>query len=464
MKKRLALFLLLITSSLGAQSVFFESIFGSDTVPDYARSLKQLPDSFIYVAGFSNSGPHGGVDITLHKLDRYGRLRWTKYYGDSLDGSGLFLNTTRDGNLVLCGEMQTAQNGLDAFLYKIDTAGNVIWFHNYGGAQNQSVKFVQETRSGDFVLAGFATSGAMNDFYLLRTDAMGNTRWFNLYGGTDNDYADAVRELPSGDLIITGDTKSWGMGGYDVELVHLDSLGYPGWDYTYGDQWNNGCQGLLMTADKHLVGFGETEIAQFSAFDFYLEKIDTLGNSLWRHTFGGANADAAFSATELPDGYMLCGYSSSYAQGPISVVVLKTDTAANLQWAHEYGGPGIDLGYEIIPSLNNGFLVIGTTNVGGDDQCYLLHLDQGGWADVNDHAAEPESVTVYPNPSDGLFSLGTTLPERAVNVSVYDLAGRCLVTQPFSSTIDLRGKAAPGVYVLQVETEKRVVRKKIVVR
>ncbi|TND10627.1 MAG: hypothetical protein FD123_269 [Bacteroidetes bacterium] len=459
MLRTLVILSFLLVTRLSAQPVFFESLFGSAEY-DYARSLKQISSGSIFVAGYTYNGPFGGVDAALHKLDRFGNLVWTKYYGDSLDDLGLFLTLSSDGNLLLCGEKQTSSSGLDAFLAKIDTTGNELWFRTYGGPLNQSAKFVTEAANGDFLLAGFANAGSSNDSYLLRTDSAGNELWNQLYGGSDNDYADAVRELPGGDLILTGDTRSWGFGGYDVELIRTDSAGNVAWDFTYGDSLQNGCQGILVTGDMRLVSFGETEIAPFSLFDFYLEKIDTAGNSQWRRTFGGASSDAAFSATEVSDGFMLCGYSNSYAPGPISVVVMKTDTGGNLLWAHPYGGTGIDIGYEIIPSLDNGFLVIGTSNVSGDDQCYLLHTDAGGWTGMREDAAKRNAVSIFPNPSDGLFSLGFDGPRTGATLSVFSMPGKLLVQVPAENTIDLRGKLVPGIYLLDITAngEHRVAR------
>ncbi len=462
---RIVLFAVFINCSAAfAQPVYFETWFGNASEYDYARSVKQISSGSVFVAGYMSNGPQGGYDVALHKLDRYGNLIWTKYFGDSLTNTAFYLNLCSDGNLLLCGETQAPQNTTDAFLYKVDTSGTLIWAQAYGGTGNESVKFVSETQNGDFVLTGFVSGPGGNEIYLVRTDALGNMRWWSRYGGNDNEYADAVRELPDGDLIITADTRSFGFGGYDVELIRTDSLGNVQWDYTYGDPWQNGCQGLLITSDMKFVSYGETEIYQFSAFDFFIEKIDTSGTSLWRRTFGGSNtADAAFSAIELPDGYLLCGYSNSYMQGPISVVVLKTDTAGQLIWAHPFGLAGIDIGYEIIASQNNGFYVAGTSNVDGDDQCYLLHIDGNGWAGIPDYNAE-ETLAVFPNPVSDFITVGlidNLLPET---IRLFDLSGKeqVITRENNSGRIGLP-EAAQGLYILEATANGKVLRSKVFV-
>lgn len=454
---------LLNCTTLFAQPAYFETWFGTPEY-DYARSVKQIGSGSVFVAGYQSNGPNGGYDVSLHKLDRFGNLIWTKNFGDSLANTALFMNVCSDGNLLLCGETQTPQNTQNAFLYKVDTTGTVIWYQTYGGAGNESAKYVTETQSGDFVMTGFVSGPGGNEIYLVRTDPQGNERWWSRYGGLDNEYADAVRELPDGDLIITADTKSFGQGGYDVELIRTDSLGNVQWDYTYGDPWQNGCQGILITSDMKFISYGETEIFQFSAFDFYIEKIDTSGTSIWRRTFGGSNtSDAAFSAVELPDGYMLCGYSNSYMQGPISVVVLKTDTAGQLLWAHPFGLTGIDIGYEIIPSQNNGHYVVGTSNVDGDDQCYLLHVDGSGWAGINEPENEQE-LAVFPNPASDFLTVGLIDNQLPETIRLFDLAGKEQVISRENGTGRIAlPEAAQGVYILEAMANGKVLRRKVLV-
>src|SRR5687767_803144 len=103
-----------------SQPVFFELAFGNNGW-DFARSVRQLPDGSIYVLGFSDSGAFGRNDVALSKLTRQGNLLWTKYYGDSLDQFGNYMNLTSDGKFIVTGETTTAANGLDFFICKIDT-------------------------------------------------------------------------------------------------------------------------------------------------------------------------------------------------------------------------------------------------------------------------------------------------------------------------------------------------------
>ena len=454
-------FILIFFSFQSYSQIYFEASFGG-TGNDYARSVRQLPDGSIYTAGYSNGGTHGGFDYALSKLNQNGNLLWTKYYGDSLDNNGLYMNTTSDGNFIFAGETMTDSNLLDIRLYKIDTSGNQIWMKQYGDSLNESSKYAAQTSDGGFILCGFQNdSFGSNDTYVIKTDSDGNMQWQKTFGGTDNEYSDMIRETPEGDYIVTADTKSKGAGGYDIEVIKLNSAGITVWDSVYGDSLNSGCQGILITSKNKYLSFGETEVYPFSPFDFYLSLLDTNGQTLWTKTFGGTKTDAIFSAQEISDGGFICtGYSNSYNAGPLNLVILKTDSLGNMQWVQNYGDAGIDIGYEIIPSLYNGYLICGKTFV-SDDDFYLLYLDTAGLlASAQPAISNRLSVNIFPNPFAEMASIQITGYQSSAigEMLIYDVLGKekRRITIPCNSenSIIERGNLSSGIYFYELRSEK----------
>ena len=455
---------------LPAQPVLFEKIFGTSR-NEQARSVKELADGSVFVLGFSDSGMYGGIDASLSKLDRYGNLLWTKYYGDSADNFGLYLNKTADGNLVFCGERQSNFGAqVDAYAIKVDTSGNILWSKLYATALNESFKYVEQTADGGYIQCGFVSDNyGYNDTYVMRTNAQGDSVWAVNVGGTNNDYSDAVHELADGNFIVTGDTKSQGFGGYDVELTKLDASGQQVWDFPYGDVYNNGCQGVFLNSSGKYISFGETVIYNNSPFDFYLEQIDTAGSSEWRRTFGGTNADAIFSIVEMQDkGYFFTGYSNSYSSGPLNLVAGRTDSAGGLQWVRVYGGPGIDIGYEIIHSVDGGVIIAGSTVDSTDftGQYYLLHLNDNGYlSGLGKYNNKEEGMILYPNPNTGSFNIYCENAGPGAGVKLYTAEGKMLYHGPLiakNNKISLEGIIAPGVYFAEVFDGKQYHHAKVV--
>ncbi|NOY38059.1 MAG: T9SS type A sorting domain-containing protein [Chlorobi bacterium] len=75
------------------------------------------------------------------------------------------------------------------------------------------------------------------------------------------------------------------------------------------------------------------------------------------------------------------------------------------------------------------------------------------------------SVTIYPNPGEGQFTVSAGIPIS--NIRVLSLAGKVLMQQPHETgltTTDLTLDKMKGIFILEISTEKGVVRKKIIVR
>lgn len=441
-----------------AQPVFFERTFGG-TGSDISETLRQLGDGSIFIVGHSDSGGSGSADIVLVKLDKFGNTKWVKYFGGTYNDYGLGMEVLSDGNLAIVGETNTASSGIDAILLKVDTAGNELWRKIFSTPVNESVRSVTETPDGGFILCGFQNdSFNSNDTYVIKLDSAGNLQWQNTYGGTSNDYGNRVFNISGGGYILTADTKSFGAGGYDVELIKLDSQGTAVWDSTYGDQYENGCQGMIITADGKYLSFGETEIYSGSPYHYFMHLIDTNGATIWKKVFGGLGTDAVFEVVETPSGDFVCtGYSNSNSNGqqPLDLVVFRTDSAGTVQWSRLYGTPFIDIGYDIVASIDNGYLITGKT-FAEDDQFYLLHVDQQGIVGIPSIEASVSPVHAFPNPSNGSFYL--TLPSALTSykISVYSPEGklvRYLETNTVNTVIELGEHFVRGIYTAEITDE-----------
>ncbi|MCA6362063.1 MAG: T9SS type A sorting domain-containing protein [Bacteroidetes bacterium] len=451
---------LLLCVCARAQVSPYHTVWGQGQKPDFIRSVKQLASGSVYAAGFSAVDGSPYTEGTLHKLNANGQPVWTVYFGDTLSDYGLFLLVTQNNQLLVCGETQTATNGVDAFFCLFDTTGSLLWRKTYGGPQNESAKAVTQTATGNFVATGFMSAGAgTNDVLLLRTDAAGNQLYLTGLGNSDNDYGQAIRALPDSGSLLVADSRDPSSGDYDVLVIRLDKNDNVAWSNTFGDTHDNGSQSLTLLSDGTFIVCGETHTAaSSSSFDFSLEKIGMNGVSQWRSVFGGTGSDAAFGVLEVYGGYLLCGYSNSGFSGPVSGVLARTDTAGNMLWMRTVRDTGISILYEIIPSVNNLFLTAGNTNTGLDDQCLLLCADAAGWTNVL-QLPQPH-IIAYPNPGHADFPVlhTTNIPEYTL-AEIFAADGRLVCTAPVSGgKLLVNTPLLPGVYLVKWTEESGAVK------
>ncbi len=458
----LALVLNFVLLNAFAQSTpFFERTYGTEA-SDFTRGIVQTADSFLYVTGYSLDAITNKSQYTLYKLSLNGFLLWSKDYGDTLlneNAQGMLLS--KSGELIVWGEKETGSGTIQGFVSRLDTSGTLLstisvipFFGNlslHGGAQ---------LVDSSLVFLGFASGSTANDILIYKCDPLLNTITQFTESPGSNAYGQGVVALPDSGFAIVADVNNG--TDYDVWVTRYDKFNWPVWTATYGDTLQNGSQGIIMTSDGNLVVYGETEIFNFSLFDFFLQKIDMNGNSIWRTTSGGVSSDAVFSVIETTNGFVGTGYSNSFAPGSISAVVFETNPIGVLNWAIQYGDVSIDIGYQIIPSLNNGYYITGNSTVNGEMQCYLLHTDAGGWITVQAVGEAEQEIQISPNPSDGNFTVSS--PSNNINsIELYSPSGQLVSTVSATCTSCVfQVDVAAGIYFLVIITETGIVRRKIV--
>lgn len=452
-----------------AQQSFFQRSYGNAGA-DICFTVRQLPDSMLYLFGYSENGPSGGYDYALMKLSPAGDSLWTKYYGTPAVDFGLYMDNTRDNGLILIGTTQNPVSGFadDVLLIRVDSAGQELWRRQMGGTGNDVCRYVEETPDGGFICCGITPDNfSSNDAWVIKTDSSGQIEWSNTFGGNDNDVAARVLALSTDTCVVTCDTRSIGSGGYDVQLIGIDEVGNPIFTHVHGDALQNGCQGMMLTSRQRLVSYGETEVYPNSPFDFLLHIYDREGNFLNERTFGGVGAEALFDMTEAPNGDWLgTGYSNSHTGGalPIDLALIRLDSLGNLIWQRNYGGGGIDIGYSVIPALAGGYYIAGRTTL-ADDQMLLLYVSENGLTALNEpHTENRTGLWVYPQPAT--LSLTVRSPYPVAGWRIFELSGK-LITEvaghlQSSASLEIQNLTA-GIYILEAQGISNVSRIRFVV-
>jgi len=138
------------------------------------------------------------------------------------------------------------------------------WNRTFGGASSDEAYSVQPTPDGGYIIAGsFGVEGEelwLNhaDAWLIKTDSLGNDIWKKTFGGQKDDSANSVQPTPDGGYILAGVTESFGAGGKDAWLIKTDSLGNDLWKKTFGGWNDDSARSIQITADGGYILAGET--------------------------------------------------------------------------------------------------------------------------------------------------------------------------------------------------------------
>jgi gliding motility-associated-like protein len=136
-----------------------------------AYALDLTTDGGMVMAGTSISsggivgGNNGSFDVWAIKLNGNGSVVWSKNFGGSTEDRAFDVKQTADKGFVVAGMTASANidvsnnYGLqDAWLLKLDDAGNLLWEKTFGGSANDRFSAILQTADEGFIAAGFSLS------------------------------------------------------------------------------------------------------------------------------------------------------------------------------------------------------------------------------------------------------------------------------------------------------------------
>ena len=181
------------------------------------------------------------------------------------------------------------------------------------------------------------------------------------YGGADTEIPQAILLLPDSGYVITGSTRSFGPNNVNIYIMRLDKYGDTLWTKVIGNGGENGRDVILLDDHQELIlANGQSMLPGNSS---NLMKMDLNGNLIWSRAYGGSSVDNIFDVLPTIDnGFIAVGYSTSASAPYSNVFVMKTDSAGILQWCRHYGGLKWDYGYSIEPVPAGGYIIAGSTS------------------------------------------------------------------------------------------------------
>jgi hypothetical protein len=322
------------------------------------------------------------------------------------------------------------------------------WERQYGGSLVESMSCsdfgtsnVIQTFDGGFIIGGRSESDDGNisthhgltqidDIWIIKTDSTGNIKWEKSLGGSGVDQLGKIRQTSDSGIIIIGTTASFDgdithfYGNYDIWVAKLDSLGNILWQKNYGGSLYDGgtdihettngyvfC-GVTNSNDNDVTGLHGNE-------DFWVVKINSIGNIQWQKTFGGSNIDYATSLTEDAFGnYFVAGSTYSAHE---DFLIIKVDNSGNLIWQKSFGGTGSDVANSICKLANNEFAITGYSsslngNISGHhgnllNDYWVIKIDSAGnllWQKSLGGTFEDRAYDVYRTHDNGILITGVS--------------------------------------------------------
>lgn len=298
---------------------------------DFLWSLRKIPNAGFITAGVTSRDTAGGTDIILQRLGTDGESVWRKTFGGQLDDTAWAVRVLSDGGFAIAGQTESqGAGGLDFFLIRTDSNGNLLWSRTFGGPKTDRAFSIVETQDGGFVMAGMTGTERQMDMMLVRTDASGKELWTWTYGGDGFDVAHDVKRLPEGGYLAVGYTDSFGEGSHDACLAKVSERGRLLWMRTIGGTGDERILHAQRTDDGGhlLVGYGQNPDSM--NWDLLVIAVDRDGRLLRKQYFGGEGQEQGKDIIRIDASrFVVVGGTQSFSEGPEDVMLIEIDLLAN---------------------------------------------------------------------------------------------------------------------------------------
>jgi hypothetical protein len=465
---------------------------------EHARSIALDASGNVFVAGdynglvdfdpgvgFSFQDVKGASDIFVAKYSSQGNFIWAKTFGGVGIESCRDMNLDAFGNLIITGVYQgtsdfdpnggvinmTSVGQFDAFLLKLDVSGNYVWAKSIQSANSNYINQVIVDHTGNINVVGYFQGTA--DF-----DPSSATFSMTTIGDKSAFFA---KYSPQGQFM-----NATMIGGSGFEIGKAIAV----------DLQDN----IYITGDfRGVVDFdpsGNTNFVTSAGIrDIFVAKYTTQGQLVWVNKIGGTGDDQATAITlDNNNEVFVAGYFNGSmtfpnlktftSAGNTDIVLARYDSGGALKYIVCYGGGNGDEAIGLIANNSGDIYNIGwiqgvsnfgntTLSSAGDRDIYFAKTTMENLTTTENPFVMEQNISVFPNPSNGLFNLKMdNLEVEQLMISIIDATGRVLSSETvntFGQTVyqhqfDLTNQVTTGLYFVRIASENSVVTRKVFVR
>ncbi|NHI89525.1 MAG: hypothetical protein EAX87_08380 [Candidatus Thorarchaeota archaeon] len=301
-------------------------------------------DGGLAIGGFSHLSSRSN-DFVLIKTDSSGDLYWVRTYGTSSNEHLHALAKCQDNGFLLLGERD-----FDIpWLLRIDSSGDEMWNKTYPQVNQDvsSLDDIVELPNGDIVTAGKLKMEGQNytQAWIYRLDFDGNVVWSRFHGNTSNSLVcTAIASCENGDIMMFGNSYRPEDGEGNFWGMRLNGSGDIIWERIYDKAGHEFLMSGLETHDGGFAMTGRWEPEGWPTFPnrVYSIRTDSHGVLLWNRTY--ADNDQRFPTQESTsgvdivqcedNGFAMFGWTHSISNKGQNLWLVRTDESGEKLWAN----------------------------------------------------------------------------------------------------------------------------------
>ncbi len=370
---------------------------------------------------------------------------------------------------------------------------NIEWETNLGGSGEDRANSIQQTTNGGYIVAGRSNStngdvgenNGNDDFWIVKLDVNGSLIWETNLGGRGSDKANSIQQTLDGGYIIAGHSTSnngdvgGNNGSYDYWIVKLDINGSLIWETNLGGSAWDWATSVQQTPDGGYIVAGWSESnngdvgGNNGSADYWIVKLDGNGTLIWETNLGGNDWDEAYSILPTPDdGYIVVGSSFSNNgdvggnNGSYDYWIVKLDINGTIIWETNLGGSSFDYATSIQPTTDGGYIAAGRSesndgDVGGNSgDADFWIVKLEGTLGIEDNIAT--KISLSPNPTTNTITIAN-LSREITKIELLDMQGRLVLSKSevINNTINI-SHLQSATYLVKIHVGRTIFYKKVI--
>jgi Secretion system C-terminal sorting domain/Beta-propeller repeat len=457
----------------------YEGIAGSD---DRAYAMAVDDSGNVYVTG----GTGYDNSIVTIKYNSLGDSLWARSYIGPASGHNwtfaqcIFVDDS--GNVYVAGTSEglVGVHGLfqDYTTIKYSPDGVQLWVARFNGPGTDAdvVNSMAVDALGNVYVTGFAGGGSTgsgdsyNDITTIKYNLLGDSLWTRTYKGpgTSSDEGTMLTVDNLGNVYVTGETDLGITNGKDIITLKYNSDGTELWKKFYNGTGSGSDHGAALAVDAmhNIYVTGESNFGAPNGLDIITLKYDSLGTQLWAKNFNGSsNSNEVSEAITLDtDGNVYtCGTSVNTTTAE-DFQLIKYNPAGTQLWEKKYtysnaAGSEEYAAALFVDDLNN----IYAAGMSALDFAIVKY----SLATTVEEVQRQFAASIFPNPSDGKFTIKTDQLSFDV-AEFYNILGERVYfktdfKQQTSNEFDL-SELQKGIYFVKLCAGVNVLTKRLVIQ
>ncbi len=267
-------------------------------------------------------------------------------------------------------------------------APDIQWQKSLGGTGSDEAYSIQQTTDGGYIVAGTSSSNdgdvsgnhggtIPKDFWVVKLNSIGNIEWQKSLGGSSDDVAYSIQQTSDGGYIVAGYSGSkdgdvsGNHGAADFWVVKLNSIGNIEWQKSLGGSGVDIAYSIQQTIDGGYIVVGSSSSKDgdvsdnHGALDCWVVKLNSLGAIEWQKSFGGVTGlDYAYSVQQTHEGGYIVAGRAYLNSGDPGCWVVKLNSIGNVEWQNSFGGLSVIVmaAFSIQQITSGGYILAGYTS------------------------------------------------------------------------------------------------------